>query len=365
MRKIELDRERFNRIVEGKIRKDLRKFVEEGYFIGEKGKQRVKIPIHTLDTPQFEYDQKQLGGIGQGPGDRGTTIGKPGYTPGSGAGSAPGEHIREVEVETSVLVKILEEELHLQLKPKKSSIVTVPYPKYNRLRKVGPEGLRRFKQTYLNALKRQIAEGTYNPDKPMIIPIHEDKRYRTTKEKPVPESNGVMIYMMDISGSMGYEQKQIVRLETGTISMWVGSKYTNFKEVFIVHDVRAQEVGRDTFFSISESGGTKISSAYLLAADIIDKRFPPDEWNIYAFHFSDGDNWGSDDTRLALDTLDTRIIPASNIFGYGQVKSMHGSGLFIKDVRERFRNRKDVNVVQIDTRHEVFDAIKILLRPAA
>jgi uncharacterized sporulation protein YeaH/YhbH (DUF444 family) len=157
----------------------------------------------------------------------------------------------------------------------------------------------------------------------------------------------------------------MVRLTTGTMSSWVQSGYTNFREVFIVHDATAKEVDRDTFFRIRESGGTRISSAYDLCAKTIEARFPPDAWNIYAYHFSDGDNWDSADTKMALDTLDKRVIPAANIFGYGQVRSAYGSGQFIADVRERFRKRPGVNTVQINGEYEILDAIKLLLKPAA
>ena len=56
---------------------------------------------------------------------------------------------------------------------------------------------------------------------------------------------------------------------------------------------------RDTFFRTRESGGTMISSAYKLCAKMIENDFPPSEWNIYPFHFSDGDNWWVDDTCCA------------------------------------------------------------------
>ena len=127
--------------------------------------------------------------------------------------------------------------------------------------------------------------------------------------------------MMDVSGSMGEEQKEIVRIESFWIDTWLRSQYKGLETRFIIHDAMAKEVDRDTFFRTRESGGTMISSAYKLCADIVEAEYPVDQWNIYPFHFSDGDNWSADDTRLCLSLLRDKIIPFSNVFCYGQVES--------------------------------------------
>ena len=127
--------------------------------------------------------------------------------------------------------------------------------------------------------------------------------------------------MMDVSGSMGDEQKEIVRTESFWINLWLKSQYKKDIEVrYIIHDATAKEVDEDTFFRTRESGGTLISSAYNLCKEIIVNDYNPAEWNIYPFHFSDGDNWSADDTKLCLELLDTHILPVSNVFCYGQVR---------------------------------------------
>ena len=90
------------------------------------------------------------------------------------------------------------------------------------------------------------------------------------------------------------EQKEIVRIEAFWIDTWIKRTTRASRPVYIIHDAVAQEVDEHTFYHTRESGGTKISSAYELANKIIDARYPPTEWNVYAFHFSDGDNWGDD-----------------------------------------------------------------------
>ena len=69
---------------------------------------------------------------------------------------------------------------------------------------------------------------------------------------------------------------------------------------------------------------------------MIDDEYPPIEWNIYPFHFSDGDNWSVDDTRTCVELLKKKILPRVNLFCYGQVESPYGSGQFIKDLTEHF-----------------------------
>ena len=98
--------------------------------------------------------------------------------------------------------------------------------------------------------------------------------------------------MMDVSGSMGDEQKEIVRIESFWIDTWLRRQYHGIESRYIIHDAMAKEVDRDTFYHTRESGGTMISSAYKLCAKMIDDEYPAASWNIYPFHFSDGDNWG-------------------------------------------------------------------------
>src|SRR4029079_9894846 len=189
-----------------------------------------------------------------------------------------------------------------------------------------------FKQ----AMRRQISMGTYDLKNPVIVPIKDDKRYRSWRKEPLPQSNAVIIYMMDVSGSMGDEQKEIVRIESFWIDTGMRSQYKGIETRYIIHDAMAKEVDRDTFFHTRESGGTMISSAYKLCAEMIEAEYPASDYNIYPFHFSDGDNWSADDTRLCMDILKTRLLPHVNIFCYGQVESPYGSGQFIKDLKDVF-----------------------------
>ena len=190
-------------------------------------------------------------------------------------------------------------------------------------------------------------------------------RYRAWRTDEEPVSNAALIYMMDVSGSMGDEQKEVVRIESFWIDTWLRRQYKGIETRFIIHDAKAREVDRDTFFRTRESGGTMISSAYRLCAQLIESDYPPSEWNIYPFHFSDGDNWSADDSRISLDVLRQRVLPASNLFCYGQVKSPYGSGQFIQDLRRAFGASTEwgerVALSEIRDRDHIVDSIREFL----
>ena len=194
-----------------------------------------------------------------------------------------------------------------------------------------------------------------------MVPIKSDRRYRSWQTTPEPQTNAVIVYMMDVSGSMGDEQKEIVRITSFWIDTWLRSQYDGLDTRYIIHDAAAKEVDRDTFYHTRESGGTLISSAYRLCNQIIDSEYPVSEWNIYPFHFSDGDNWSGEDTKQCIDFLKSEILPKSNIFCYGQVESRYGSGQFIKDLGEHFQASDVVMTSKIDNKDSIYAAIKNFL----
>jgi len=134
------------------------------------------------------------------------------------------------------------------------------------------------------------------------------------------KTNAVVLAMRDVSGSMGDVEKYISRTMYFWMTKFLRNKYNNVKIVFITHHTEAKEVDEQAFFSLGESGGTKVSSAYKLALDIVGERFDPNKYNIYPFHFSDGDNWGDSDNRLCLDLL-SQLLKVSSAVGYGEIKN--------------------------------------------
>ncbi len=357
--RIDQDARRFRKIVRGHVRRNLRKYISNGELIGRQGKELVSIPVPQIDLPRIRFGDKQMGGVGQGDGEVGTPLG-PGDQEGSrGAGDQPGAHILEVEMSLEELAEILGEELELpRIEPKGKKNVEGGKVRYTGIRRVGPESLRSFKRTYRAALKRQIVAGIYDPKRPVVIPIRDDVRYRSWKVYPQPQNNAVIFYMMDVSGSMTRHKKDLVRLTAFWIDTWLRHNYKNLTVRYIVHDAAAKEVDQHTFYHLRESGGTKISSAYLLCRRLIEEEYDPAEWNMYAFHFSDGENFGGQDDKRCKELIEEHLIPHVNLFGYGQVPG--GYGRMFMDTIDQIEDEKLVGT-KINDRDEIFDAIKTFL----
>lgn len=353
---IDKDHQRFRRIVKGKIREDLRKFLTRSELLGREGRKYISIPIRGIDIPHFRYGDNNDSGVGRGEGNAGDAVSGDGVGPG---GDQEGQHVLEVEVGLDELAEILGEELKLpRILPKGKHRITAERDRYSGVRQSGPESLRHFKRTFRRALRRQIMSGLYNPDSPRIIFERRDKMYRSWKTILNPQSNAVIIYMMDVSGSMGDEQKELVRLEAFWIDAWLRKNYHGIESRYIVHDVRAGEVDRETFFRIREDGGTRISSAFRLARELIANHYAPSEWNIYLFHFSDGDNSSESDSRECCALMREHLLPALNLFGYCQVASAYGSGNFINVIHEHLSGIDAVLTSRVNTKDDIYDSIK-------
>jgi uncharacterized sporulation protein YeaH/YhbH (DUF444 family) len=362
VRRIDQDHTRFRHIVRGKIKQDLKRFVSSGELIGKQGQRYVTIPMPQITLPRFRHGDNKKEGVGQGEGENGQPV--PGQD-GDGAGQAgedAGKHMIEVDVSLEDLAKILGEELELpNIEPRGRRNLRSAAGRYTGISRAGPLSLRHFKRTFREALKRQIASGTYDPANPIIVPIRDDLRFRSLQVREVPQASAAIVYMMDVSGSMGREQKDIVRIEAFWIDTWLRHQYKNLQVHYVVHDAVAHEVDQHTFFHLRESGGTKISSAYELCLQLVRDKYPAQEWNIYPFHFSDGDNWSTRDTEHCVGLLKDSLLPLCNQFCYGQVKSAYGSGQFKKDLDTAFRADDKVVTTDIQDRDGILPSIKNFL----
>jgi hypothetical protein len=356
--KIDADRNRFRQIVKGIVRRELKKYIANGDMIGKVGGKTVKIPMPQFDIPRFRFGQKGQGGAAQGDGEPGDSLGPGEEQPGSGeAGDKPGEHT--IEIPTEEFLAIVAEELGLpRIQDKGKRGITVEKTKFSGQRKTGPKALRRKSAMLKQALLRHITSGTYDPKDPKLVIIPRDERYLSWKAIREPQANALIIYMMDVSGSMGDEQKEMVRIESFWIDTWLRSQYKGIQSRYIIHDAEAREVDRETFFTTRESGGTKISSAYKVCRDMILKEYPAADWNIYPVHFSDGDNWSEEDTAEAIGFV-TEMLPRINQFGYVQVKSVYGSGAFIGAFKG-FTGDERVVVSEVNNKEEIALSIKDL-----
>ena len=102
--KIERDHQRFRKIVRGKVKSNLGKYISRGEMIGKKGNDLVSIPLPQIEIPQFRFGNKGSGGVGQGDGQVGQPIGQ-GQQPGRRLGAGGGRHqLRPVAVERDALI---------------------------------------------------------------------------------------------------------------------------------------------------------------------------------------------------------------------------------------------------------------------
>lgn len=360
------DLERFKKIVRGEIRKNLKALIETGSIVGQKGGDIVKVPIKAIRIPQFRYDPHEQGGIGVGEGEIGEPIQfDPTQTGDGQAGYGPGPHFREVEVEVRELAEILGEELELpKIEPKGHKHVLSGSEEYEDVSTVGPEALLMKRRAFQRGLLRQMLMG--GPSRPsdtiIVTPIKEDMRYLYGAPTESPEANCVILFMRDASGSMSGEKTEIIRQENWWIDLWLRMNYKNVDRVYILHDYEAQEVNEDDFYSLSTGGGTRISSAYELCNRITDRRYPPEHWNIYAFHFSDGENWIGDTENACVPLLRDQLLPKVNLFCYGQVTlGRRSPGLHLVKLKERLADHDRLVTSIISDREDILQSIKEFL----
>lgn len=356
------DQMRHQEKVKEAIRQNLPDLVSEESIIMSDGQQVVKIPIRSMEEYRLRYNYQKTQQVGQGNGESqvGDVIGRenkrqPGPGKGQGAGDQAGVDYYEAEVSVEELESILFSELELPfMQDKETHEMTIEKIEFNDVRKKGLIGNIDKKRTLLQAIKRQALNG----QKKKIRFSVDDLRFKTWDEVTVPHSNAVVIAMMDTSGSMGVFEKYITRSFFFWMVRFLRTRYENVEIVFIAHHTEAKEVDEELFFNKGESGGTICSSAYRKALEIIHSRYPASRYNIYPFHFSDGDNLTSDNERCI--ELVQELIDCSNMFGYGEVNQYNRHSTLMSAYRH-LKNPKFMHYV-IREKGQVYHALKHFFR---
>ncbi|WP_188455528.1 sporulation protein YhbH [Virgibacillus oceani] len=321
------DQQRHSDKVKEAIKNNLPDLISEENIIMSNGRDVIKIPIRSLDEYKIRYNYDKSKHVGQGNGDSqvGDIVarapsesgqGKGGSGKGHEAGDQPGQDYYEAEVSLAEIEGVLFKELELpNLQQKEQAEIKTEKIEFNDIRKKGLMGNIDKKRTILTAIKRNATEG-----KPGITPFsNDDLRFKTWNEVIKPESKAVVLALMDTSGSMGRFEKYMARSFFFWMTKFLRSKYETVEIEFVAHHTEAKVVSEEDFFSKGESGGTICSSAYRKALELIDEKYNPVRYNIYPFHFSDGDNLTSDNQKC-LKLVD-KIMDVSNMFGYGEVNA--------------------------------------------
>ena len=403
------DRRRHRELIEESIKKNLGNIIAEESIIGKSKDKKIKIPIKGIKEYQFIYGKNKPGiGVGDGDEKRGDKFsGEASNNSGKGkAGNQEGEEIYETEITIEEVVKYLFDDLNLPDIDKKqlSQLEEKSYRKLGYQNKGIPPKLAKKrsvvekikrKQSYKRALEEQTQvkiastnlentsgqasiesnkadidsnENEVRPNSTTSVItqkgrfpfIEDDLRYYRIKEENKRDYNAVVLCIMDVSGSMDQTKKYLARSFYFLLYQFLQLKYTNVDVVFIAHTTVAKEVNEKEFFHRGESGGTYISSGYEKALEIISERYSPANWNVYAFHCSDGDNW-SEDNNKAIESA-KKLCGVCNLFGYGEiVPGYYSIGSTIKTELLNKIESKNFAAININKKEDVLPALKKLL----
>ncbi len=374
------DRLRHRKLIEDSIKKNINDIIAEESIIGKNKDKKIKIPIKGIKEYRFIYG-KNKPGVGSGKGDeqRGDAIGEDEIEKGQGdegAGNSEGEDIYETEITIEELMNYLFDDLDLPFMERKKFKELESEKKFKRLgyQRKGIRPRLAKKRSMIEKIKRQQStkrsriednlienQEQYQEDEKERFPFkEEDLRYYHIKNDIKRESNAVVICIMDTSGSMDTTKKYLARSFYFLLYQFIRLKYVNVEVVFISHSTKAIEVNEDEFFHKGQSGGTYISSGYAKALEIIEKRYNPSIWNIYAFHCSDGDNWSEDNEKAVK--LAGELCETCNLFGYGQITT--GGYVPYSTIKSDFKSKlkyPNFSYVTMSRKEDIIQALRELL----
>lgn len=369
------DRARHRNKIRDSIRENIADIIAEESIIGRDKEKIIKVPIRSVKEYRFIYGENTPG-VGQGKGNSkpGDVVQKsdPGQPDASGeAGNQPGVDAFETDVTLDELIEIMFEDLQLPDLQRKAlrRIESDKAFKRHGVRKEGIRARLNKRKTAINRIKRMNAVKRLRADdvaEGKRFPFHEDDmRYHYITNDTKETSNAVVICVMDTSGSMGTVKKYLARSFYFLLYQFIRMKYQEVELVFISHHTEAKEVSENEFFHKVESGGTYISSGYQKALQVIEERYHPSLWNIYAFHCSDGDNFYSDNDK-ALE-LANQLCSVCNLFGYGEIKPS-GSAYYSGSMLEVFSaiDKPNFQALVIEKKEDLWKAFRsFMLKDAA
>lgn len=344
---------------------------------GASGKDKVVI-VPTSVEEKFYHDnlppEDGEGGSagGTGEGEEGEVIGEqPVHAPGEagdgGAGQGEGEG-HEIESSAYDLGKILTEKFelpNLKEKGKKRSLTRFTYELTDKNRGFGQlldkkATLRRILETNL-ALGNVPDVGDIDTTRFLIGP--KDKVYRIFSREKELESQALVFFVRDYSGSMAGKATELVVTQHVLIYSWLTYQYARQVESrFILHDTTATEVPDFyTYYNSRVAGGTQVAAGYRLVNEIVARESLDKEYNIYIFHGTDGDDWDTDGAQ-ALPELEKMLGYASRI---GVTISEHGYGTSgITEVAKYLKKsgllERQAELLRLDTLAEDADEARLI-----
>ncbi len=327
--KIDLDHGRFRQIVRGKIKQNLRKYISQGEMIGAQGQGRGLDPAAADRHPALPLRRQAAGRRrARARATSATRSARARRKPGEGeAGERPGEHLargrghaRRARRDPGRGARAARHRAQGHREDRRRTRI-----KYTGIRTSGPESLAPL-PAHLSSRRSSARSrcGTYDPKNPVIVPDPRGQALPLVEDRArCRRRNAVIIYMMDVSGSMGDEQKEIVRIES-LLDRYLAALAVQGPREPLHHPRRDGARGRSRHLLPHARVGRHDDLARRTSCARRSSRTTtrPSEWNIYPFHFSDGDNWSVDDTRtLRRAAQERRSCRSCNLFCYGQVES--------------------------------------------
>jgi uncharacterized sporulation protein YeaH/YhbH (DUF444 family) len=285
---------------------------------GSGGKEKIIVVPTTVEEKlihdEINMDQEQGEGEpsgGTGEGEEGDIIGEQPVRPeegeGEGAGEGPGEGEggeHEFEANAYELGKVLSQDFqlpNLKDKGKKRSLAKYIYDLTDKNKGVGQfldkkATLKKIVQT--NIMLGRIPDVS-DIDTTRFIISPQDLIYRILSREREFESQALVFFLRDYSGSMGGKVTQTVVSQHVMLYSWLVYQYEKQVETrFILHDTEAREVPDFyKYYSYKVAGGTKVFTAFKLVNDIVEREHLARDYNIYVFHGTDGDDWDKQGTQ--------------------------------------------------------------------
>jgi len=369
------NRQRFMRLARDTIKEAVVRSIRDRALGDVGGGEVVKIPMKRIAEPRFAHSTQGGDRDRVFPGNKefvqGDTLPKPKSGKGGGGGGegnndAEGEDDFQFTLSQEEYLDILFDELELPdlAKAQLKDVASVRYHRAGHSTSGSPTNLNlvrtmrnslarrislhRPKREEIEALEAQIAEleASGSPTaKARLETLREqltqlrnkskrigyidpvDLRFNRFDPTPKPVAQAVMFCLMDVSGSMTEDRKDLAKRFFLLLHLFLTRKYEHVDVVFIRHTTEAKEVDEETFFRSRETGGTIVSTALAEMQKVVEARYPVDEWNIYAAQASDGDNYSSD-SATCIGLLGEVILPMCQYFAYIEVLDRRESEMF-------------------------------------
>ena len=343
---------------------------------GKGGKDKVVVVPSTVEEKlyhdnSFKESSEDSPAGGSGDGEEGDVIGEEPVRPRKGSGAGPGQGEggpHEMESSAYDLGKILTEKFelpNLKEKGKKRSLTRYTYDMTDRHR-----GFGQFldkKATLKKILETNIHLGNApdiaDIDLSSFLISPGDKNYRILSREKDSESQAMGFFLRDYSGSMSGKPTELIVSQHVMIYSWLLYQYEKQVESrFILHDTEAREVPDFyTYYNSQVAGGTLVASAFKLVNEIVQNENLAQDYNIYVFHGTDGDDWDVDG-KEAIPAI-TRMLTYTNRVGITIAE--HGTGAPGSTEVEKYLKKSTLlttnpKLIRIDTMHKDADEPRLI-----